>query len=182
MQKPALSFSGRPRRPRRPRSSVSHCTDPIVGGILSGWRFDISGVSPAMRTDYETHLDECSNCRRRQRIARTIDILLLSVSTLSIAAFLLAALIIHRVELITHIGSVHVQLHHTPIAISLEAVAVAGVAFSTLLWVLVAVATPLPGLVGSLVGQRLPPTFASASQSTPHSQPSAYGPQPTHRR
>ncbi len=150
MQKPALAFSGQPRR------SGSHCTDPIVGDILSGWRFDISGLSPAMRTDYENHLEDCPSCRRRQRIARTIDVLLISVSTLSIAAFLLAAIIIHRIELITHIGSVHVQLHHTAMAFSLEAVAVAGVAVSTLLWTLVAVATPLPGLVGHLVQQRLP--------------------------
>ncbi len=150
MPKPALAFSESPRR------SSSHCTDQIVGDILSGWRFDISGLSPAMRTDYEVHLRECPNCRRRQRIARTIDILLISVSTLSIAAFLLAALIIRRVELLTHVFSLHVQLHHTAIAISLEAVAVAGVAISTLLWVLVAVATPLPGLVGSIVQQRIP--------------------------
>ncbi len=150
MPKSALAFSARPRR------SNLQCTDPVVGDILSGWRFDISGLSPAMRTDYETHLEDCPSCRRRQRVARTIDVLLISVSTLSIAAFLLAALIIHRVELITHIGSVHVQLHHTAIAISLEAVAVAGVAVSTLLWVLVAVATPLPGFVGNLVQQRLP--------------------------
>lgn len=109
-----------------------------------------------MRTDYELHLSECSGCRRRQRIARTIDILLIGVSTLSIVAFLLAAIIIRRVELLTHIGNVHVQLHHTAIAISLEAVAVAGVAVSTLLWTLVAVATPLPGMVGNLVQQRLP--------------------------
>lgn len=150
MSKPALAFSAHSRR------SSSQCTDPIVGDILSGWRFDISGLSPAMRTDYETHLSECPSCRRRQRIARTIDVLLISVSTLSIAAFLLAAVIIRRVELLTHIGSVHVQLHHTAVAISLEAVAVAGIAVSALLWVLVAVATPLPGIVGSLVQQRLP--------------------------
>ena len=150
MSKSALAFSPRPRR------SSSHCTDQIVGDILSGWRFDISGLSPAMRTDYEIHLRECPNCRRRQRVARTIDVLLISVSTLSIVAFLLAAVIIRRVELMTHIGSVHVQLHHTAIAISLEAVAVAGIAVSALLWVLVAVATPLPGLVGNLVQQRLP--------------------------
>ena len=150
MSKSALTFSTPSRRPH------TQCTDPVVGNILSGWRFDISGLSPAMRTDYETHLEDCASCRRRQRIARTIDVLLITVSTLSIAAFLLAALIIRRVELLTHIFTVHVQLHHTAIAISLEAVAVAGVAVSTLLWVLVAVATPLPGLVGHLVQQRLP--------------------------
>jgi len=58
-----------------------------VGNILSGWRYDISGLSPAMRTDYEQHLTDCSHCRRRQQVARTIDVLLISVSTLSIAAF-----------------------------------------------------------------------------------------------
>ena len=150
MPKPALALPGRSRR------SSSQCTDQVVGDILSGWRYDISGLSPAMRTDYEEHLRDCPGCRRRQRVARSIDVLLISVSTLSIVAFLLAAVIIRRVELITHIGSVHVQLHHTAIAISLEAVAVSGVVISTLLWMLVAVATPLPGLVGSLVQQRLP--------------------------
>ena len=98
-----------------------------------------------MRTDYEQHLVECSHCRRRQRVARTIDVLLISVSTLSILAFLLAAVVIHRVELMTHIGVFHVRLSQThAVAISLEAVAIAGMAFSALLWVLVAVATPAP--------------------------------------
>src|SRR5580698_5344067 len=86
------------------------CTDQVVGDILSGWRYDISGLSPAMRTDYEQHLSECSHCRRRQRVARTIDVLLISVSTLSIVAFLLAAVVIHRVELMTHVGVFHVRL------------------------------------------------------------------------
>ncbi len=136
---------------------ATHCTDQVVGDILSGWRYDISGLSPAMRTDYEQHLCECSHCRKRQRIARTIDVLLISVSTLSIVAFLLAAVVIHRVELITHIGVFHVRLSQThAVAISLEAVAIAGMAFSALLWVLVAVATPLPGFLGDFLQQRIP--------------------------
>lgn len=138
---------------RRQRS----CTDQVVGDILSGWRYDISGLSPAMRTDYEQHFSECSYCRRRQRVARTIDVLLISVSTLSIAAFLLAAVIIHRVELVTHIGRVELHLNQThAIAISLEAVAIIGVVLSALLWLLVAVATPLPGFLGEIVQQRIP--------------------------
>ena len=133
------------------------CTDPIVGAILSGWRYDISIISPEMRSDYENHLAECPNCRRRQRIARTIDVLLISVSTLSIAAFLLAAVVIRRVELVTHIFTMHLRLSHThAVAISLEAVAIAGLIFSTLLWILVAVATPLPGFLGGIVQERLP--------------------------
>ncbi len=134
----------------------SQCTDPIVGNILAGWRFDISGLSPAMRGDYEQHFDDCASCRRRQRVARTIDLLLISVSTLSLVAFLLAAVIIHRVEMITHLGSIHLELHHTAIAISLEAVAIAGMVISALLWLLIAIATPLPGLFGSFVERRLP--------------------------
>src|SRR5271170_1441477 len=90
------------------RRSHSSCTDQVVGDILSGWRYDISGLSPAMRTDYEQHLTECSHCRRRQSIARTIDVLLISVSTLSILAFLLAAVVIHRVEFLMHLSSVRV--------------------------------------------------------------------------
>jgi hypothetical protein len=151
MKKTALVF------PAGRQIHGSPCTDQVVGDILSGWRYDISGLSPAMRTDYDQHLAECGHCRRRQRLARTIDVLLISVSTLSILAFLLAAVVIHRVELITHIFSVHVRLNQThAIAISLEAVAIAGIVFSALLWMLVAVATPLPGFLGDMVQQRIP--------------------------
>ena len=31
------------------------CIDPIVGKILAGWRYDISGLAPEMRGDYENH-------------------------------------------------------------------------------------------------------------------------------
>src|SRR3979411_1219283 len=105
MKKPALAF------PANRRTHHSSCTDQVVGDILSGWRYDISGLSPAMRTDYDQHLSDCGHCRRRQRIARTIDVLLICVSTLSILAFLLAAVVIHRVELITHIFTVQVRLN-----------------------------------------------------------------------
>lgn len=140
---------------RRERSAT--CTDQVVGDILSGWRYDISGLSPAMRTDYEQHFSECGYCRRRQRASRTIDVLLISVSTLSIAAFLLAAILIHRFELITHIGKLHVHVTQAhAVAISLEAVAITGIVLSTLLWVLVAIATPLPKFIGGLVQERIP--------------------------
>lgn len=151
MKKNALAF------PVYRRTRTTACIDQVVGDILSGWRYDISGLSPAMRTDYDQHLTDCSHCRRRQGVARSIDVLLICVSTLSIVAFLLAAVVIHRVELVTHIFSVHVRLNQTHgVAISLEAVAIAGIAISTLLWVLVAIATPLPGFLGGLVQERLP--------------------------
>ncbi|MEO8735941.1 MAG: hypothetical protein ABI380_05320 [Edaphobacter sp.] len=151
MDKPAIAF------PSNRRLHPSSCTDQVVGDILSGWRYDISGLSPAMRTDYEQHFIDCAHCRRRQNIARTIDVLLIIVSTLSILAFLLAAVVIHRVELVTHIFSLHVRLSQThAVAISLEAVAVVGMAFSTLIWILVAIATPLPGFLGGIVQKHIP--------------------------
>jgi hypothetical protein len=167
MRKAALPFptpeSNRGVRPQR--RSTDHgraysCIDPVVGSILAGWRFDISGLSPAMGTDYNRHLLACAHCRRRQRFARTIDVLLLSVSTLSILAFLLAAVVIHRVELVAHVGTLHVPLplHQAHVvAISLEAIAITGLLFSMFLWVLVAIATPLPGFIGQMVQRKIPP-------------------------
>ncbi len=139
------------------RMSVLHCTDPLIGNILAGWRYDISHLSPAMRTDYDQHLVDCAHCRRRQHVARTVDVLLLSVSTLSFLAFLLATAVLHRIEAIAHLGnSLHGHVYHTPVTISLEAAAIAGLAVSLLLWVLVALVTPLPGIVTDAVQERLP--------------------------
>jgi hypothetical protein len=133
------------------------CTDPLIGDILAGWRYDISGLSPAMRTDYDQHMTDCAHCRRRQHVARTIDVLLLSVSALSILAFLLAAAVLHRIEVIAHLGSsLHGHLLNTPITISLEAAAIAGLIVSVLLCILVAISTPIPGLVSEAVQQRIP--------------------------
>jgi hypothetical protein len=151
MSKAALPYSAN----RRTRTTI--CIDQVVGDILSGWRYDISGLSPAMRKDYDQHLADCAHCRRRQHVARTIDVLLITVSTLSIAAFLLAAVIIHRLEVVAHIGTVRLHLNQAHvIAISLQAVAISGIAVSALLWLLVAIATPLPGFLGDIVQQRIP--------------------------
>ena len=139
------------------RRTNRQCTDAVVGDILAGWRYDISGLSPAMRKDYDQHLSECAHCHRRQRLARTIDVLLLSVTALSILAFLLAASVLHRIEAITHLSnSLHGHVYHTPVTISLEAAAIAGLLVSILLCLLVAMSTPIPGLVSNAVQQRLP--------------------------
>jgi hypothetical protein len=138
-------------------NSAKACTDPIVGAILSGWRYDISSISPEMRTDYENHLAECVECRRRQAKARTIDVLLLLVTSLSIAAFVLAAGVLHRIEMFRDIPAVHMRLHQMPATISLWAVVIAGLVVSVILWILVAIATPVPSFLGDVVVKRLPP-------------------------
>ena len=137
--------------------SAKACTDPIVGAILSGWRYDISSISPEMRTDYEGHLEECVGCRQRQRKARTIDVLLISITSLSIVAFLLAAVVLHRIELFRDIPSVHMRLHQMPATISLWAAVIGGLVVSVVMWVLVAIATPVPAFIGAVVVKRLPP-------------------------
>lgn len=144
------------------------CNDPVVGAILSGWRYDISGISPNLRVDYEAHLYNCAYCRKRQRVHRTWDVMLLAITTLSFAAFLLAALVMHHVEAMSHISNVqHLHLHDqaaasllripTSVSVSLEAVAIAGVLISMLLWTLVTITTPIPSMVAALFHERISP-------------------------
>ena len=109
---------------------MSQCVDPIVGKILAGWRYDISGLAPEMRGDYEQHFAECEHCRSRQRLHRTIDISLIALASLSAAVFLLAF------GVIRYFGPRH--------ALLLELAALAGFGLSALIWLIVAVATPAP--------------------------------------
>jgi hypothetical protein len=122
---------------------MSQCTDTVVGDILSSWRYDISGISPEMRVDYEEHLATCAYCRSRQRLHRAIDVTLISVSTLSIVVFLLALAVIHRVEPL-RTAAVYVHLEHTQMVLTLQAAAVVGLLASLAAWILVAIATPAP--------------------------------------
>lgn len=160
-----------PMTPYIPRTRVQRtdtCNDQVIGAILSGWRYDISSVPKDLRGDYEAHLHECPHCRRRQRVHRTVDVLLLSVTTLSFAAFLLAALVMRRVEAYTHVSTLHVPLHaadntgalgHIPasITVGLGAVALGGIVISMLLWLLVALATPAPSTLSEMFRARRGP-------------------------
>jgi len=112
---------------------MSECVEPIVGKILAGWRYDISGLAPEMREDYERHFAECEHCRSRQKLHRIIDISLMALASVSAAVFLLAFAAIHYFE----------PRH----AFWLELGALAGFALSALIWLAVAVATPAPTVV-----------------------------------
>ncbi|HXU17159.1 MAG TPA: hypothetical protein VN708_18640 [Terriglobales bacterium] len=111
-------------------SIMSACVDPVVGKILAGWRYDISGLAPEMRGDYEAHFAECERCRSRRTLHRTIDVSLIVLASVSAGVFLLAFGVIH-----------HFAPRHTLI---LELVALGGFALSALIWLIVAVATPAP--------------------------------------
>lgn len=109
---------------------MSECIDPLVGKILAGWRYDISGLAPEMRGDYEQHFAECERCRSRQGLHRGIDIALIVLASVSAGVFLLAFGVIH-----------HFAPRHTLI---FELIALTGFALSALIWLGVAVATPAP--------------------------------------
>jgi hypothetical protein len=110
------------------------CTDRVVGNILAGWRYDISGLAPEMREDYERHFAECAFCRSRQRLHRGIDIALMVLATVSGFVFVLAFAVIRH----------FVPRQH---ALILELTAMAGFLLSALVWLLVAIATPAPVVV-----------------------------------
>lgn len=111
----------------------SQCVDPIVGKILAGWRYDISGLAPEMRGDYEEHFAACERCRYRRQVHRTIDVGLIVLASVSASTFLLAF------GVIRHFGPRH--------AFWLEIAALTGFALSALIWLIVAVATPAPTTV-----------------------------------
>jgi hypothetical protein len=109
---------------------MSECVEPIVGKILAGWRYDISGLALEMRGDYELHFADCEHCRSRQKLHRIIDISLIALASASAAVFLLAFAVIR------YFGPRH--------AFWLEVGALMGFALSALIWLVVAVATPAP--------------------------------------
>jgi hypothetical protein len=123
---------------------MKKCTDQIVGDILSSWRFDISGITPAMRGDYERHLAECVSCHNRQRIHRTIDVTLILLSTVSTAAFLLALAVIHHIDPLQHFAIARLHLHDIDVVLTMQFAAVAGLFASLLIWLIVALVTPAP--------------------------------------
>jgi len=109
---------------------MNSCIDPIIGKILAGWRYDISGLAPEMRGDYEEHFVACEHCRWWQRLHRTIDVSLIALASISGGLFLLAFGVIR-----------HFEPRHT---FWLELAALTGFGLSALIWLVVAVATPAP--------------------------------------
>src|SRR5438309_8769566 len=112
------------------------CTDKVVGDILAGWRYDISGLAPGMREDYEAHFRDCARCRGKRKLHRIIDFALILIASASAAVFLLA------------LGAIR---HFNPSrAVLLEIIAACGFAFSAMVWIIVAVTTPVPVVVAGV--------------------------------
>ncbi len=148
---------------------ISHtsCIDQVVGNILSGWRYDISGLSPAMRTDYEQHLTIAATAGGVSRLHARSMFWLISVST-TFDCGVSAGGGRHspgRADN-SHFHDASSFLADAWHCYSLEAVAVAGLIFSMLLWVLVAIATPLPGFLAALCRSAFLPTCVTVLPRT----------------
>jgi hypothetical protein len=121
-----------------------------VGRILAGWRYDISGISPDMRGDYEAHLAHCAHCHNKRILHRTIDFALITIATISALLFAVAFTAVR-----------HYSPRHEGI---LELIALGGFAFSSLMWIVVALTTPVPVMLidvakqgARAVHEKLPP-------------------------
>jgi hypothetical protein len=116
-----------------------------------------------MRRDYEQHLVDCPHCRTRQRVHRTIDVVLIVVSSGSILSLLIALAVIHKIEPVRHLAVLHLHIYEINIAVSMQQGALIGLAAAFFVWMLVALMTPAPQTIGGYardlggqLGEKLP--------------------------
>jgi len=132
----------------------TECSDKVVGAILGSWRYDISGISPEMRRDYEQHLADCAHCARRQKFHRTLDGTLAVLTALSMISFLFALAVLQRVKYMEHVAFNILGLDTVSMYQMLVSAAFAGLAFSMIAFVLVLISTPAPSYLGGLAAER----------------------------
>lgn len=130
----------------------TRCNDRVVGAILASWRYDISGISPEMRKDYEQHLVECGRCSARQRFHRGLDVSLFVLSALSVFFSVFALAVLMHIKPLEHVafnlGLDQFDMYHM-----LVSAAIAGVVFSVIAFALVMMATPVPGYLGGIAAE-----------------------------
>jgi len=130
------------------------CTDRVIGAILASWRYDISGISPEMRKDYEQHLAECHRCSARQRVHRGIDVALVILTSLSVFFSIFALAVLKHIKPLEHVAINVLGLDRFDMYHMLVSAAVAGVCFSVIAFALVLMATPAPRYLGGIAAER----------------------------
>jgi hypothetical protein len=130
------------------------CTDRIIGAILGSWRYDISGISPEMRKDYDQHLVECAHCRARQKFHRTLDATLAILTALSMLSFLFALSVLQRVKFMEHVAFNILGLDTVSMYQMLVSAAFAGLGFSLIGFILVMTTTPASAYIGGIAVER----------------------------
>jgi uncharacterized metal-binding protein len=132
----------------------TRCNDHVVGAILASWRYDISGISPEMRRDYEQHFIECAHCRARLKFHRTLDLSLAVLTSLATMFFLFALAVMHHVRPLEHVAINILGLDMPSMYEMLISAAIAGVCFSLIAFILVLTATPMPGYLSDIAAER----------------------------
>lgn len=132
----------------------TRCNDRVVGAILASWRYDISGISPEMRKDYEQHLAECSRCSARQRFHRGLDVSLFVLTALSVFFSIFALAVLQHVKPLEHVAFNVLGLDIFDMYHMLVSAAVAGLCFSLIAFALVMMATPAPKYLSGIAAER----------------------------
>ena len=132
----------------------TECTDRVVGSILASWRYDISGIYPEMRKDYEQHLAECSHCRARQKFHRSLDVTLAVLTSLAVFFFLFALAVLKHIKPLEHVAFNILGLDLSDTYQMLVSAGDAGLCFSVIALVLVLTTTPAPSYLGGIAAER----------------------------
>jgi hypothetical protein len=132
----------------------TRCTERVVGAILASWRYDISGISPEMRKDYEFHFAECPHCRARQKFHRSVDVSLAVLTSLAVFFFLFALAVVHHIKPLENVAFKVLGLDIFDMYHMLMSAATAGVLFSVIAFVLVLTTTPVPTYLGGIAAER----------------------------
>ena len=130
------------------------CSDRVVGAILASWRYDISGISPEMRRDYENHFAECVHCRARQNFHRTLDATLAVLTSLAALFFLFALAVLKHIRPLEHVAFNVFGLDVQDTYHMLISAGIARLVFSFIALALVLMATPAPSYLGGLAAER----------------------------
>lgn len=132
----------------------NRCTDRVVGAILASWRYDISGIYPEMRRDYEQHLVECPRCSSRQKFHRSLDVTLAALTGTASIFFLFALAVLKHVKPLEHMAFKILGLDVFDVYHMLMSAGIAGLCFSVMAMALVLMATPAPSYLGGLAAER----------------------------
>jgi len=132
----------------------TRCNDRVVGAILASWRYDISGISPEMRKDYEQHLAECSRCAARQRFHRGLDVSLFILTALSVFFSIFALAVLQHVKPLEHVAFNLLGLDIFDMYHMLVSAGIAGLCFSLIAFALVMMATPAPKYLSGIAAER----------------------------
>lgn len=132
----------------------NQCTDRVVGAILASWRYDISGISPEMRRDYESHFVECARCRARQNFHRSLDVTLAALTSTAALFFLFALAVLKHIKPLEHVAFKVLGLDIFDMYHMLISAGIAGLCFSLIAMALVLMATPAPSYLGGIAAER----------------------------